>query len=65
MKSQRPHDEKAAEHYRDFVSHCYQQLRQERDSKGRDFSLAEVKLRLFLSLLDKPQAPEGAAAKAA
>ena len=55
MKSAQMSDDNAAESYRYFVAECYQTLREKRDAEGLDVSLAEVKLRLFLSLLDKPQ----------
>lgn len=61
MKEDQVNEDGGVYEYGDFVAECYQKLRQERDTEGLDLSLAEVKLRLFLSLLDKPQSREGTA----
>lgn len=58
MKSERVPADNSAENYRDFVAECYHKLGEERDTAVVDLSLAEVKLRLFLALLDKPHSPE-------
>jgi hypothetical protein len=45
----------SSEQYREMIRAQYYQLKQEREVHGRrDNNLEEVKLRLFLSLLEKP-----------
>ena len=44
----------SAEEYREMIRTEYYRLKQERDETGQGSNLEEVKLRLFLSLLDKP-----------
>ena len=44
----------SAEEYREMIRAEYYRLKQERDETGQGSNLEEVKLRLFLSLLDKP-----------
>jgi hypothetical protein len=49
-------DEKGAEEYRNLVVACYNKMNTtKRGAQQPDVSLAEVKLRLFLSLLDRQE----------
>ena len=52
----------SAEHYRQMIEDEYYRLKSERDNQtGQNIGLEEVKLRLFLSLLEKPERNNGAA----
>jgi hypothetical protein len=55
----------SSEEYRLFLQREYQNLKSQKSEKDAVGGFEEVKLRLFLSLLDKPEADEGAAAKRA
>ena len=55
----------SSEEYRLFLQREYQNLKSQKSEKDAVGGFEEVKLRLFLSLLDKPKADEGAAAKRA
>ncbi len=44
----------SSEEYREMIKAEYYRLKREREMYGRDNNLEEVKLRLFLSLLDRP-----------
>lgn len=44
----------SAEEYRQMIEAEYKSLKDERAQQGRTTGLEEVKLRLFLSLLEKP-----------
>jgi hypothetical protein len=51
----------SSEEYREMIQAEYYRLKREREMYGRDNNLEEVKLRLFLSLLDKPDAKRAGA----
>jgi hypothetical protein len=44
----------SSEEYREMIQAEYYSLKREREVYGRENNLEEVKLRLFLSLLDRP-----------
>lgn len=44
----------SSEEYREMIKAEYYRLKLERETGGRENNLEEVKLRLFLSLLDRP-----------
>ena len=46
----------SSEEYREMIKAEYYRLKQEREVYGKENNLEEVKLRLFLSLLDRPRA---------
>jgi hypothetical protein len=54
MKNNETHDEPLGERYRSMVQGYYERLQIESRKSSAHIAIEEVKLRLFLSLLDKP-----------
>lgn len=54
MQNQEIHDEQLGERYRSMLAGYYERLKVERGKSSANIAIEEVKLRLFLSLLDKP-----------
>lgn len=54
MKNQETHDEQLGERYCSMLQGYYERLKVERGKSSAHIAIEEVKLRLFLSLLDKP-----------
>ncbi|MEY4669805.1 MAG: hypothetical protein RL518_2504 [Pseudomonadota bacterium] len=49
------HEQEMGERYRSMLQGYYERLQQERIKASAHIAIEEVKLRLFLSLLDKPE----------
>lgn len=58
MKDTETHDEQLGERYRSMLQGYYERLHVERSKSSAHIAIEEVKLRLFLSLLDKPHTEE-------
>lgn len=54
----------SAEEYREMIKAEYYRLKRERTTTQQGMGLEEVKLRLFLSLLDKPRESQDARSNA-
>lgn len=54
MENRETHDEHLGERYRTMLQGYYERLQVERGKSAAHIAIEEVKLRLFLSLLDKP-----------
>lgn len=60
MNDTETYDTEMGERYRSMLQGYYERLQEERGKSSAHIAIEEVKLRLFLSLLDKPEDHEGA-----
>jgi len=58
MENTETHDQELGERYRSMLQGYYERLNVERGKSPSHTAIEEVKLRLFLSLLDKPVSDE-------
>ena len=56
MNDTETYEHEMGERYRSMLQGYYEQLNEERGKSSAHIAIEEVKLRLFLSLLDKPEA---------
>ena len=61
MNTTDTYEQEMAERYRSMLQGYYERLQEERGKSSADIAIEEVKLRLFLSLLDKPEDRRGSA----
>jgi len=59
MNDTETYEQEMSERYRAMLMGYYERLRDESGKTSAHISIEEVKLRLFLSLLDKPGDPSG------
>lgn len=59
MNDTETYEHEMGERYRAMLQGYYERLHEERGKSGAHIAIEEVKLRLFLSLLDKPEDRRG------